>query len=172
MTQKTQTPTDNTVAILHEIGRAFGRIPNLFQTYAKHPPLLEANWNKVKLVLLAGKLPRFPKEVIALLVSHDNGCRYCVAAHSAALKSLGVNDGQIDGIIRGEYGGHLGMREIELVNFARKANQHSHDIGNGDFAKLISLGYDEAEIVEALGVMELFAGFNRFAKAMRIEIDF
>jgi len=172
MTQRTQTPADNTLAILHEIGRAFGRTPNLFQTYAKHPPLLEANWNKVKQVLLDGKLPRFLKEAIALLVSHDNGCKYCVAAHSAALKSMGVNDEQIDGIIRGEFAGHLDLREIELVNFARKANRLSHDIGDSDFDRLISLGYDEAEIVEALGVMELFAGFNRFAKAMRIEIDF
>lgn len=160
------------MAIFNEIGRAFGCIPNLFQTYAKHPPLLEANWNKVKLILVKGKLTRFHKEVMALLVSHDNGCGYCTAAHSAALKSMGVENSQLAEMLNGNLDGRLNEKEIELVNFARKANQCHHDIGDGDFARLLSLGYSEAEIVEALGIVELFVGFNRFAKAMRIEIDF
>lgn len=169
MTHKSTTSTDDSITILNEIARAFGRIPNLFQTYAKYPPLLEVNWNKVKAILLKGKLRRLPKEIIALLVSHDNGCAYCVAAHSAALKSMGVAG---NNIIHGELSRHLSDKEIALVNFARKANQRSHDIGQSDFDILASMGYTEAEIVEALGVMELFAGFNRFAKAMKIEIDF
>jgi|SRR3989338_3435443 len=172
MTQNLQTSPDKSMEILAEIGHAFGRIPNLFQAYAKHPPLLEANWNKVKLLLLNGGLSRISKEIIALLVSHDNGCNYCVAAHSAALKSMGVKERQLDSIIRGGLAEHLSEREIDLVNFARKANQHNHDAGQNDLDRLLTLGYSDAEIVEALGVMELFAGFNRFTKAMRIEVDF
>ncbi|MFZ5503405.1 MAG: carboxymuconolactone decarboxylase family protein [Pseudomonadota bacterium] len=172
MKQEPTTPTDSTIQILNEIGRAFGRVPNLFQAYAKYPPLLEANWNKVKLILLDGKLTRFHKEVIALLVSHDNGCNYCVAAHSAALKSMGMKNEQLIHMKDGYLAGYLNEREIELVNFARKANQRHHDIGASDFDKLASAGYAEAAIVEALGVVELFAGFNRFARAMRIEADF
>lgn len=172
MTRKSQSSADNSLAILHEIGRTFGRIPNLFQAYAKHPPLLEANWNKVKLILLDGKLSRFPKEVIALLVSHDNGCSYCVAAHSAALRSMGVSDRQIEDMVQGKLAEHLHERDIELVRFACKANQRHHDIGKDDLDRLMGQGYSEAEIVEAIGVVELFAGFNRFARAMRIEVDF
>jgi alkylhydroperoxidase family enzyme len=83
MTQESPVTAEHTSATLHEFDRAFGRVPNLFRAYARHPPLLEANWNKVKHVLLKGRLARFTKEIIALLVSHDNGCAYCVAAHSA-----------------------------------------------------------------------------------------
>lgn len=172
MNQESQTENHDSMSDLHEIGRAFGCIPNLFQAYAKHPPLLAANWNKVKLLLLNGKMARLPKEVIALLVSHDNGCSYCIAAHSAALKSMGIGEPQIEDIIQGNLAAYLHERDIELVNFARKANQRHHDIGKDDIDRLIELGYAEAEIVEALGVMELFAGFNRFARAMKIEVDF
>lgn len=172
MVQESRAPVGNSPAILHEIGRAFGRIPNLFQAYAKHPPLLEANWNKVKLVLLSGGLHRFIKEVIALLVSRDNGCAYCVAAHSAALRSMGMDDRRLEEMIQGNLAAHLGDRDVELVSFALRANRRHHDIGKGDLDSLLSLGYSEAEIVEALGVVELFAGFNRFARAMKIEIDF
>lgn len=172
MTRNPHTTTDNSMAILHEIGRAFGRVPNLFQAYAKHPPLLDANWNKVKLILLSGKLPRLTKEVIALLVSHDNGCSYCVAAHSAALKHMGLDEQAIREMIGGNLASHLNNRDIELVRFACKANQRHHDICRNDFERLFALDYSEAEIVEAIGVMELFAGFNRFARAMNVEADF
>jgi len=172
MTQKSHVSTESTMATLAEIGHAFGRIPNLFQAYAKHPPLLEANWRKVKLILLNGVLPRLSKEIIALLVSHDNGCAYCIAAHSAALKSMGVKGRQLKSMIQGDLSALPSERDIELVEFARNANQRHHSIGDGDLERLYSLGYTEADIIEALGIVELFAGFNRFAKAMRIEIDF
>ena len=35
--------TPNVAAIFQEIEGAFGRVPNLFSTYANHPPLLQAN---------------------------------------------------------------------------------------------------------------------------------
>jgi AhpD family alkylhydroperoxidase len=73
--------------IFREIEGAFGMVPNLFRTYAHFPPLLEANWNKVKAVMMGGTLSRKVKDSIAVLVSKDNGCDYCVAAHETALRA-------------------------------------------------------------------------------------
>lgn len=163
---------DPSIMILHEISRTFGRVPNLFQAYAKYPPLLEANWNKVKAVLLNGNLSRKSKELIALLVSSDNGCVYCVAAHSTALRSLGSKEAEIAAILRNEVLPGLSAGEITLVNFARKVNQHWNDVDEADLEVLHHHGISEAEIIEMLGVVELFAGFNRFARVMRIPVDF
>jgi hypothetical protein len=60
--------------IFAEINQVFGRIPNLFKTYTHHPPLLEANWYKVKRVMMEGVLLPKVKESIAVLVSLDNSC--------------------------------------------------------------------------------------------------
>jgi len=73
-----------TADIFREIKAAFGMVPNLFRASAHHPPLPRENWNKVKAVMAEGGLRRKGKETIALLVSKDNGCEYCVASHSAA----------------------------------------------------------------------------------------
>jgi alkylhydroperoxidase/carboxymuconolactone decarboxylase family protein YurZ len=44
---------------------------------AAKPEYLEANWNKVKTVMVApGKLDRLTKEIIAGAVSAVNGCAY------------------------------------------------------------------------------------------------
>jgi len=84
--------------VLKEIEGAFGMVPNLFKMYAHHPPLLKANWNKVKAVMMEGTLSRKVKETIAVLVSKDNSCNYCISAHTASLKSIGISDEEIKNI--------------------------------------------------------------------------
>ena len=52
-------------------------VPNLYKTMAPKPDYLEANWKKVKTVMIEpGKLDRLTKEIIAVAVSAVNGCEY------------------------------------------------------------------------------------------------
>ena len=52
-------------------------VPNLYKVMASKPGYLEANWNKVKTVMVEkGKLDRMTKEVIAVAVSAVLGCGY------------------------------------------------------------------------------------------------
>ncbi|MFQ5465737.1 MAG: carboxymuconolactone decarboxylase family protein [Thermodesulfobacteriota bacterium] len=158
--------------ILGEIEGAFGMVPNLFKTYAHHPPLLEANWNKVKAVMMEGSLTRKLKEAIAVGVSRDNSCAYCVAAHSAALKSIGVGDEEIRAIEGDLEGTGFDEKEKALIAFARKANRDPLGIGDDEYASLLEKGATKGEVIEALGVMELFTSFNKFLDSLQVELDF
>ena len=52
-------------------------VPNLYRVMASKPAYLEANWNKVKAVMVEpGKLDRLTKEIIAVAVSAVLGCNY------------------------------------------------------------------------------------------------
>jgi len=52
-------------------------VPNLYKVMAVKPEYLEANWNKVKAVMVTpGKLDRLTKELIAVAVSAVNACVY------------------------------------------------------------------------------------------------
>ena len=52
-------------------------VPNLYKVMASKPGYLEANWNKVKTVMVEpGKLDRLTKEIIAVAVSAVQGCAY------------------------------------------------------------------------------------------------
>jgi len=42
-----------------------------------------------------GKLDRKTKEIIAVAVSTANGCEYCINAHTAVLKKMGLVDTEI-----------------------------------------------------------------------------
>ncbi len=159
-------------AIFVEIEGAFGMVPNLFQTYAHHPPLLQANWQKVKAVMMAGSLRREVKETIAVLVSKDNSCSYCVAAHTAALLSPGMAAEQIAALETSLDGADFDAKEEALVRFARQANRNPLAIADAEFQALQQAGAQDAEIVEALGVMEVFTSFNKFLDSLQVDIDF
>jgi alkylhydroperoxidase/carboxymuconolactone decarboxylase family protein YurZ len=52
-------------------------VPKLYKVMASKPGYLEANWNKVKAVMVEpGKLDRMTKEIIAVAVSAVLGCGY------------------------------------------------------------------------------------------------
>ncbi len=65
--------------IYEQIKQQFGIdfVPNLYRVMATNPDYLEANWNKVKAVMVgSGKLDRLTKEIIAVAVSAVQGCDY------------------------------------------------------------------------------------------------
>jgi alkylhydroperoxidase/carboxymuconolactone decarboxylase family protein YurZ len=52
-------------------------VPNMYRVMAVKPDFLEANWHKVKAVMVKpGKLDTLTKEIIAVAVSSVMGCRY------------------------------------------------------------------------------------------------
>jgi len=159
-------------AVFAEIEAALGQVPNLFRTAAHCPGLLRANWEKYKAVMVGGNLPRKVKEIIALLVSKDNNCQYCIKAHSAALKSMGVSDAELDVIYHENLErAELSVKDIHLITLARTANRAPKGIPEALFERLREAGTTDSEIVETLGVMEVFAGFNHFLDALNVEID-
>ena len=164
---------DEVKAVYEDIEAAFGMVPNLFKTSAHYPPLLKANWEKVKGVMMGGLIPRKAKEAMAVLVSNDNGCDYCVAAHTAILRMLDVSEEEIALILNDELEeAGIGKKEAALVRLAVAANANPNAIPGSIFNELRLEGASDAEIVEALGVMETFAGFNRFLDALEVAIDF
>jgi len=117
-------------------------------------------------------LSRKTKEAIAVLVSKDNSCSYCVAAHTAALKSIGVTEAEIEVIENDIEKSDFTEKERALITFVRKANKDPNKITDEEFALLRKAGANESEIVEALGVMELFTAFNKFLDSLNVEVDF
>ncbi len=81
-------------AIYEDIKKVLGLpfVPNLFKSMASNPAYLEATWNQFKATMGPGELTRREKELVALAVSATNNCEYCIRAHTAALKRLGLSE--------------------------------------------------------------------------------
>jgi len=102
----------NVTTIFDEIKKTFGIdfVPNLFKAFANNPAQLEAMWNQYKVVMGPGEITTREKELIAFAVSATNNCEYCIHAHTAALKGIGLSEKGILEI----------MSVVGLYNFTNK----------------------------------------------------
>jgi len=155
--------------IFDEIHNAYGMVPNVFRTYAHNEAVLAANWLRVKRVMLEGVLQRRLKEAIAVVVSRDNGCDYCVRHHGAALQQLGLSSEQVEALSDADAPGNFDARDRALLGLARQANRDHRAVRDSQLEKARQAGASPAEIVEALAVMETFAGMNRFIETLDVE---
>jgi len=80
--------------IYDDIKKTYGMpfVPNAYKAMALYPELLEAQWQKIKALRAGKELSAREKELVALAVSASNGCAYCIDAHTAILKRMGVSD--------------------------------------------------------------------------------
>lgn len=160
---------DRVLEIYSEIEDELGAVPSLFRAYANAPWLLEANWQQFKALMLHGSLSAQLKEGIGLVVSADNHCDYGVYHHSATLQDLGVDPNEVLHIRTDPKHVHYPLKEHALFDLARHANLAPYDHGEHLMAKAREAGAKDDEIVEALCVMAMVAGFNRFADAVELD---
>ncbi len=68
--------------VMEAAEKAFGFIPNLYAVFAESPAAIEA-YAALNDALLKTALSPVEQQVVALTVSAENNCNYCVGAHSA-----------------------------------------------------------------------------------------
>ena len=63
-------------AVLDDLQRARGNVPNLFRVAANQPSVMLTLHSHMNAVMGSGTVPQLLKELVALRVSHLNACRY------------------------------------------------------------------------------------------------
>src|SRR5688572_26583086 len=81
--------------LLDAVNDKLGFVPNMTRAMANAPAVLDA-YLQFSGVLGKGRLPARVREQIALTIAEENGCDYCLAAHSAGGRMVGLTAEQID----------------------------------------------------------------------------
>ena len=164
---------DNVAGIFKEIHKYYGFVPNLYKTLAYYPPLLKANWQKIRAVMGGGSLSAKIKEAIAVTISQANDCEYCVRIHSGMLRNLQIPEDEILALMRLNWDKvhFLDGKEKALVRFTHKVNASAPMVEKEDVQELLDAGASYGEIVHALGVMEVYISYNKVLVALRVEME-
>ncbi|NOT62052.1 MAG: carboxymuconolactone decarboxylase family protein, partial [Acidobacteria bacterium] len=80
--------------LLDGVKAKIGMVPNLMRTYANSPAAL-AGYLNFSGALGEGLLSAKLREQIALAVADANSCEYCLSAHTAIGKMVGLNENEI-----------------------------------------------------------------------------
>ena len=155
---------------LEIVQEKLGFIPNVLAAFAKFPKQFEG-FTKLYNALMLGEsgLTKLEREMIAVTVSSENHCFYCLVAHGSAVRELS-NDPQLGERIAANFkSAELPKKQEELLNFTKKLTKDPSEISENDRKKLRDVGYTDRDIWDISAIVGLFNMTNRLASATDME---
>ena len=168
--QGTKDGEDKVKNYLEIVQQKIGFIPNVLAAFAKFPKQFEG-FTKLYNALMLGDsgLTKLEREMIAVTVSSENHCFYCLVAHGSAVRELS-NDPQLGERIAANFkAAELPKKQEELLNFTKKLTKDPSEIGENDRKKLRNVGYSDRDICDISAIVGLFNMTNRLASATEME---
>ena len=144
-----------------------GMVPNVLGSYAFEPDRLRAFSQMYNGLMLAeSALSKAEREMIAVAVSAENHCFYCLVAHGAALRQL-TGDPVLAETIAANYR-HAGLepRQRAMLDFAVKMTKASATIEEADRQALRDAGFTDRAIWDIAEVAAFFNMTNRMSSAV------
>lgn len=170
------------------IAASRGKIAEVHTIQSLNPPTIPAHMELYRTVMFShSPLSRAEREMIAVVVSETNRCRYCVAHHGAALLHFWKNQALVDALARATASGRfdaagepdagklaLTPRQVALCRFARRVTA---DPGSGeDGSAVAQLRAEIPEItdravLDATLVIGYFNFVNRVVLTLGVELE-
>jgi uncharacterized peroxidase-related enzyme len=143
-----------------------GFVPNVLVAYAFDAAKLEtfvAMYND--LMLGPSGLSKLEREMIAVAVSSQNRCYYCLTAHGAAVRQYSGNPLLGEHLVMNYRAARLNKRERAMLDFAAKLTSQSWTVEEGDRERLRRAGFTDRDIWDISAVTGFFNMSNRVASA-------
>jgi uncharacterized peroxidase-related enzyme len=153
-------------AYFNKCEEKLGFVPNVLLAYAFDTTKLEtfaALYND--LMLGPSGLSKLEREMIAVAVSSQNRCYYCLVSHGAAVRQYSGNPLLGEQLVMNYRAGRLGKRERAMLDFAVKLTAAPWSIEDTDRERLRRAGFSERDIWDIAAVVGFFNMSNRVASA-------
>ena len=159
--------TPAVAAYFDKCNEKLGFVPNVLTAYAHDMAKLEAFsafYND--LMLAPSGLSKLEREMIAVAVSADNRCFYCLTAHGAAVRQLSGLPQLGELMAMNWRAAGLPPRQYAMLAFAEKITLSSAKIVEADRQALREVGFTDREIWDIAAVAAFFNMSNRMASAV------
>ena len=154
--------------LLDAVQTKLGWVPNMMRTMAQSPAVLEG-YLGLSQALAGGKLDARVRQQLALATAQANECTYCLSAHTAIGKQVGLTP---DELAAAREASAADPRTHAALKFARLVIERRGDIGDGDVTAIRRAGFTEGEVAEIIAHVALNIFTNYFNKAAEVEVDF
>lgn len=145
--QTTETAEPKGKALLESAHANMGFIPNMYARMANSPGMLETYLSGYAAFRTASGFTPPEQEVIFLTISQDNGCEYCVSAHSFLADKKSKLAPEVTDAIRDNQV-IPDAKLAALSTFTRTMLTARGLPGKADVAAFLAAGYSERQILE------------------------
>jgi uncharacterized peroxidase-related enzyme len=143
-----------------------GFVPNVLAAYAFDSAKLEAfvaMYND--LMLGESGLSKLEREMVAVAVSSQNRCYYCLTAHGAAVRQYSGNPLLGEQLVMNYRVARISKRQRAMLDFAVKLTASPASVEEADRERLRRAGFGERDIWDIASVVGFFNMSNRVASA-------
>jgi uncharacterized peroxidase-related enzyme len=154
--------------LLDAVKGKLGLVPNMTKVMATSPAVLEA-YLGFSGALSGGVLDAKTREQLALVTAQQNHCDYCLSAHTAIGKMVGLNHEQV---VASRTGDGSNPKTTAALAFAKRVLATKGQVTEADLDAVRDAGFQEGEIAEILAHVALNIFTNYFNVATDVDIDF
>jgi uncharacterized peroxidase-related enzyme len=148
----------------------FGYVPDFYAAMAHHPDALKTFLPFYQSIMAKGSVETRDKELLYLKTSMLNQCPYCIKAHTAAAKRVGITAEQIKALPAYQHSDDFDEKEKALLQFAESVTL-TVSANREKLQEELRKHFSENQIVE-LTLTICMANFtNRFNNALGLEPD-
>jgi uncharacterized peroxidase-related enzyme len=158
--------TPDMAAYFTKCEEKLGFVPNVLTAYAFDMAKLSAFVAMYNDLMLAPSgLSKLEREMIAVAVSAQNRCYYCLVAHGAAVRQLSGDPVLGELMVMNYRAARLSQRERAMLDFAVKLTAEPWLLEEHDRATLRRAGFSDRDIWDIAAVAGFFNMTNRVASA-------
>ncbi len=150
--------------------KSMGMVPNMYRAMANLPALLDTYQHGYQLIREKSGFSAIEQEVLFLSISRENGCEYCVAAHSFIGDAMSKMPREVTDAIRA--GQVIDDPKLQALRaFAQDMVVSRGNPSNADARSFLDAGYSEQQVlgvILAIGV-KVFSNYTNHL--FRTEVD-
>jgi uncharacterized peroxidase-related enzyme len=133
--------------ILDQAQKSFGFVPNLFGILAESPSALEG-YAAIGNAFSKSSLSPVEQQVVLLTTSFENGCTYCMAAHSAVAAMVKAGDDVVQALRDGD---SIPDQRLEaLRSFTRRIVEKRGWLSQEDLRSFLDAGFTKEQVLEVI----------------------
>lgn len=146
------------------------KLSNIMRVQSLAPEAMAAHLDLyTSLLFRRGGLSRPERELIGVVVSRENGCRYCVLHHAAALEAWWKDGERVEQLREDPERVALTGRQRALCHYARKLTRTPAEMTEDDVEALRGAGLEDEEILQAAMIASYFNFVNRVADGLGVD---
>jgi len=147
-----------------------GLIPNVLRAYSFDQDKLRAFMAMYNDLMLAPSgLTKAEREMIAVAVSAENRCVYCMTAHGAALRQLTGDPALAEVIAQNWRAAALSPRQRVMLAYVVKLTRFPQEMDQADHDMLGEAGFTDRDIWDIAAVAAFYNMSNRLAAATEMQ---
>ena len=111
------------------------------------------------------------RELIAAYVSGLNACDYCYGVHQVTAERFGIDEATLTGLLTDLSTAEVDDRMRPLLSYLGKLTRDPGRVSPVDARAVLTAGWDERALHDAVSVCALFNFMNRFVNGLGITAD-